>query len=65
MTDISKEKLETILNHALDYIGQFNKGEELRAILREELDMTDDEINYFGFDFSYLDEASLKDFISF
>ncbi len=56
MTDVSKEKLESILNYALDYIGQFNKGEELRTILREELDMTDDEIDYFGFDFSYLDE---------
>ena len=56
MNDISNEKLKTILGHALTYIGKSHEGEELRNILREHLDMSDDEIDYFGFDFSDLDE---------
>jgi len=56
ITDISKEKLEVILGHALDYIGQCHEGEELLDILHEHLDMTDDEIDYFGFDFSDLEQ---------
>lgn len=56
MTDISKERQTKILKNALDWFSEHFESKELLDILHEHLDMTDEEIDYFGFDFSDLEQ---------
>lgn len=52
ITDISKERQTKILENALDWFSEHFEAKELLDILHEHLDMTDAEIDLFGFDFS-------------
>lgn len=54
ITDISKERQTRILENALDWFSEHFEAKELLDILHEHLDMTDAEIDYFGYDFSDL-----------
>lgn len=56
ITDISKERQTKILENALDWLSEHFESEELLDILHEHLDMTDEEIDFFGFDFSDLEQ---------
>lgn len=56
ITDISKERQTKILENALDWLSKHFESEELIDILHEHLDMTDDEIDFYGFDFSDLEQ---------
>lgn len=56
MTDISKERQNEILEKALDWFSEHFESKELLDILHEHLDMTDSEIDFFGFDFSDLEQ---------
>lgn len=56
ITDISKERQTKILENALDWFSEYYEPEELLDILHEHLDMTDAEIDSFGFDFSDLEQ---------
>lgn len=56
ITDISKERQTKILENALDWFSEHYEPEELLDILHEHLDMTDAEIDYFGYDFSDLEQ---------
>lgn len=56
ITDISKERQTEILGKALDWFSEHYEPEELLDILHEHLDMTDAEIDYFGYDFSDLEQ---------
>lgn len=56
MTDISKERQTKILENALDWFSEHFESKELLDILHEHLDMTDSEIDLFGFDFSDLEQ---------
>lgn len=56
ITDISKERQTEILGKALDWFSEHYEPEELLDILHEHLDMTDWEIDFFGFDFSDLEQ---------
>lgn len=50
MTDISKERQNEILEKALDWFAEHFESKELLDILHKHLDMTDLEIDFFGFD---------------
>lgn len=56
ITDISKERQTKILEKALDWFSEHYEAKELLDILHEHLDMTDAEIDLFGFDFSDLEQ---------
>lgn len=56
ITDISKERQTKILENALDWFSEHFEAKELLDILHEHLDMTDAEIDYFGYDFSDLEQ---------
>lgn len=56
ITDISKERQTEILGKALDWFSEHYEPEELLDILHEHLDMTDAEIDFFGYDFSDLEQ---------
>lgn len=56
ITDISKERQTKILEKALDWFSEHFEAKELLDILHEHLDMTDAEIDYFGYDFSDLEQ---------
>lgn len=56
ITDISKERQTKILENALDWFSEHYESKELLDILHEHLDMTDAEIDYFGYDFSDLEQ---------
>lgn len=56
ITDISKERQTKILENALDWFSEHFESKELLDILHEHLDMTDAEIDLFGFDFSDLEQ---------
>lgn len=56
MNKISNDRKEQILGYALDWLSEHFESEELLDILHERLDMTDEEIDYFGFDFSDLEQ---------
>lgn len=56
ITDISKERQTKILENALDWFSEHYESKELLDILHEHLDMTDAEIDLFGFDFSDLEQ---------
>lgn len=53
---ITKSRKDTILGYALDWLSEHFESEELLDILHEHLDMTDDEIDFYGFDFSDLEQ---------
>lgn len=52
ITDISKERQTKILEKALDWFSEHFESKELLNILHEHLDMTDDEIDFYGFELS-------------
>ena len=52
INEISKERQSEILRKALDWFSDNYVFEDLLHILHEHLDMTDTEIDLFGFDFS-------------
>lgn len=56
ITDISRERQTKILEKALDWFSKHYESKELLEILHEHLDMTDAEIDLFGFDFSDLEQ---------
>lgn len=56
ITDISKERQTKILENALDWFSEHYESKELLDILHEHLDMTDAEIDLFGFDFSDMEQ---------
>lgn len=56
ITDISKERQTKILENALDWFSKHYESKELLDILHEHLDMTDSEIDLFGFDFSDMEQ---------
>ncbi len=56
ITDISKERQTKILENALDWFSEHFEAKELLDILHENLDMTDAEIDLFGFDFSDMEQ---------
>lgn len=56
ITDILKERQTKILENALDWFSEHFEAKELLDILHEHLDMTDAEIDYFGYDFSDLEQ---------
>lgn len=56
ITDISKERQTKILEKALDWFSEHFEAKELLDILHEHLDMTDAEIDSFGYDFSDLEQ---------
>ncbi len=56
ITDISKERQTKILENALDWFSEHYESKELLDILYEHLDMTDAEIDLFGFDFSDMEQ---------
>lgn len=56
ITDISKKRQTKILENALDWFSEHFEAKELLDILHEHLDMTDAEIDSFGFDFSDLEQ---------
>ena len=56
ITDIPKERQTRILENALDWFSKHYESKELLEILHEHLDMTDEEIDLFSFDFSDLEE---------
>lgn len=56
ITDISKERQTKILENALDWFSEHYESKELLDILHEHLDMTDSEIDLFGFDFSDMEQ---------
>lgn len=56
ITDISKERQTKILENALDWFSEHYESKELLDILYEHLDMTDAEINQFGFYFADLEQ---------
>lgn len=56
MRKITSERKEEILGHTLDWFSEHFESKELLDILHEHLDMTDEEIDYFGFDFSDLEQ---------
>lgn len=56
INDISKERQTEIIEKALDWFSEHFEAKELLDILHEHLDMTDAEIDLFGFDFSDLEQ---------
>ena len=56
MRKITSERMEKILGHALDWFSEHFKAKEMLDILHDHLDMTDEEIEFFGFDFSDLEQ---------
>lgn len=56
ITDISKERQTEIFGKALDWFSEHYEPKELLDILHEHLDMTDAEIDSFGYDFSDLEQ---------
>ncbi len=56
MNKISNDRKEQILGYALDWLSEHFESEELLDILHENLDMSNEEIDYFGFDFSDLEQ---------
>ena len=52
ITDISKERQTEILGNALDWFSEHFDFEELYEILTDKLTMTDDEIDFYGFELS-------------
>ena len=52
ITDISKERQTKILENALDWFSEHYDYEELYEILTDKLTMTDDEIDFYGFELS-------------
>lgn len=50
------ERYKNLIQNALDWFSEHFESEELLDILHEHLDMTDEEIDYFGFDFSDLEQ---------
>ena len=52
ITDISKERQTKILENALDWLSEHFDFEELYEILTDKLTMTDDEIDFYGFELS-------------
>lgn len=52
ITDISKERQIKILEKALDWFSEHYDYEELYEILTDKLTMTDDEIDFYGFELS-------------
>lgn len=52
ITDISKERQTKILENALDWFSEHYDYEELYDILKDKLTMTDDEIDFYGFELS-------------
>lgn len=49
------ERYKNLIQNALDWFSEHFESEELLDILHEYLDMTDEEIDYFGYDFSDLE----------
>jgi len=58
INDISKERQTKILEKALDWFSEHFESKELLEILHEHLDMTDAEIDLFGFDFSDIEQEN-------
>lgn len=56
INDISKERQTEIFGKALDWFSEHYEPKELLDILHEHLDMTDAEIDSFGYDFSDLEQ---------
>ena len=56
ITDIPKERQTRILENAFDWFSKHYESKELLEILHEHLDMTDEEIDLFSFDFSDLEQ---------
>lgn len=56
ITDISKERQTKILEKALDWFSEHYEPKDLLDILHKHLDMTDSEIDLFGFDFSDMEQ---------
>ncbi len=52
ITDISKERQTKILEKALDWFSEHYDYEELYEILKDKLTMSDDEIDFYGFELS-------------
>lgn len=53
---ISRERYEELLEKALERIsGEYIERDELLKVFRDEIGMTDEEIDYFGYDFSDLE----------
>ena len=50
MTDISKERQNEILEKALDWFSEHFDNKELCEILKRHLTMSDEEMDFFGFD---------------
>ncbi|MCM1285724.1 MAG: hypothetical protein NC213_03700 [Acetobacter sp.] len=54
---ISRERYEELLEKALERIsGEYIERDELLKVFRDEIGMTDEEIDYFGYDFSDLEQ---------
>ncbi len=54
---ISRERYEEMFRLALRRIsGEYIERDELLKVFRDEIGMTDEEINYFGFDFSGIEQ---------
>lgn len=50
---ISRERYEELFGKALERIsGEYIERDELLKVFRDEIGMTDEEIDYFGFSFS-------------
>lgn len=52
ITDISKERQTEIIEKALDWFSEHYDYDELYEILTDKLTMTDDEIDFYGFELS-------------
>ncbi len=52
INDISKERQTEIIEKALDWFSEHFDSEELYKILKDKLTMTDDEIDFYGFELS-------------
>lgn len=55
MIQISKERLGKITESALDWISKHLNSEDLLHVLKNRLEMTEEEMDFFGFDFSDLE----------
>lgn len=56
MRKITSDRKEEILGYAFDWLSEHFESKDLLDILHGHLDMTDSEIDYFGFDFSDLEQ---------
>ncbi len=57
MTDISKERQNEILEKALDWFSEHFDNKELCEILKKHLNMSDEEMDFFGFDLASVENT--------